>query len=48
MNPGNSSPKGTTAGNPLLGEWNGRFGLPPFGALLPEQGSDLIAKELVR
>jgi peptidyl-dipeptidase Dcp len=27
---------GGTAGNPLLGEWTGPFGLPPFAALAPE------------
>jgi peptidyl-dipeptidase Dcp len=35
MNPGQSSPGGS-ASNPLLGEWNGPFGLPPFAALRPE------------
>jgi peptidyl-dipeptidase Dcp len=35
MNAGNSSP-GVTAGNPLIGEWTGPFGLPPFAALAPE------------
>src|SRR3954452_5086130 len=36
MNRGNSSPDGGAAGNPLLGEWTGPFGLPPFAALRPE------------
>jgi peptidyl-dipeptidase Dcp len=35
MNPGNSSPGGL-ANNPLVAEWTGPFGLPPFAALKPE------------
>ena len=35
MNPGNSSP-GAVANNPLVAEWTGPFGLPPFAALKPE------------
>ncbi len=35
MNPGNSSPGGL-ASNPLVAEWTGPFGLPPFAALKPE------------
>src|ERR1700754_320969 len=36
MTPAQSSPGGS-ASNPLLGEWTGSFGLPPFAALRPEQ-----------
>jgi peptidyl-dipeptidase Dcp len=47
MNEGNSSP-GRTASNPLLGEWTGRFGLPPFGALKPEHFAPAFEQGLSR
>jgi peptidyl-dipeptidase Dcp len=36
MSSGNFSPNGTVAANPLLQEWSGPFGVPPFATLLPE------------
>jgi peptidyl-dipeptidase Dcp len=36
MAQGNSPSGGATAGNPLINEWTGAFGLPPFSELRPE------------
>jgi len=47
MNPGNSSPGGI-ASNPLLGEWTGRFELPPFAALKPEHFPPAFEQGLAR
>ncbi|HET7679320.1 MAG TPA: M3 family metallopeptidase [Xanthobacteraceae bacterium] len=47
MNEGNSSPGGDMD-NPLLGEWTGPFGLPPFGALKPEHFPPAFEQGLAR
>jgi peptidyl-dipeptidase Dcp len=45
MNQETSSLEGA-AGNPLLGEWTGPFGLPPFAALKPEHFPPAFAQGL--
>ena len=46
MNNRNSSPGSTSAGNPLLGEWTGRFGMPSFAGLEPSHFAPAFAQAL--